>query len=360
MEKYLIKGEDMIKKIITTLQISAVFIGTIVGAGLASGQEIKQFFSTYGYKSFIGICICCMLYIFTYYIIVNLSQKYNLKSYNDLIMLISPGLLGKATHIFTTLFLLSSASIILAGSGALIHQYFNVSKWVGLIIMAFLAVIFLLRDTKGLIEVNSIIVPSLFLVIITVFILYLFFYDNMSISYIKSIKPFKSPWLLSCLLYGSFNILSSSGVMVPLSREINNFKITYTGIVIGALGLTILSLIINLLLILNIPYIFNYEIPLLYVSNRFGGAIQVALLAIIWLEMFSTEVSDVFSVSKNLEQKFKIPYKNGCFIILTLAISISQIGFVKLITFLYPAFGVVGIIFIVQCFIFYFKNKRMF
>lgn len=348
------------KKIFTTLQISAVFIGTIVGAGLASGQEIKQFFSTYGYKSFIGICICCMLYIFTYYIIINLSQKHNLKSYNDLIMLISPGVLGKATHIFTTLFLLSSASIILAGSGALIHQYFNISKWTGLIIMALLAIIFLLRDTKGLVEVNSIIVPSLFLVITTIFTLYLFFYDNMNITYIKNIKPYKSSWILSCILYGSFNILSSSGVMVPLSREINNFKMTYTGVVIGALGLTILSFIINLLLILNIPYIFNYEIPLLYVSNRFGETIQIMLLAIIWLEMFSTEVSDIFSISKTLEQTFKIPYKNACFLILGLAILISQIGFVKLITFLYPPFGVVGVLFISQCFIFYFKNKSMF
>ncbi len=39
-------------------QMGAVFIGTIVGAGLASGQEMTQFFTTYGYKSFIGLTIC--------------------------------------------------------------------------------------------------------------------------------------------------------------------------------------------------------------------------------------------------------------------------------------------------------------
>ena len=72
----------MFKKIGLIFQISAVFIGTIVGAGLASGQEITQFFSTYGYKSFCGIIICCIIYILTGYIITHLSIKYKLKYFN--------------------------------------------------------------------------------------------------------------------------------------------------------------------------------------------------------------------------------------------------------------------------------------
>ncbi|MEW9096734.1 MAG: transporter [Clostridiaceae bacterium] len=346
----------MFKSIKLVFQIAAVFIGTIVGAGLASGQEITQFFSTYGYKSFIGIFICCIIYILSGYIIVDLSIKYRLNSYNELIQLVSPGFLGKVTDFITTLFLISGSAIILAGSGALIHQYFNLNKWVGIILMSIMAIFVLLKDTKGLIQINSMIVPSLTIVIITLFILYVFFHDNTSFSYVKTLTTHKKNWFFSSLLYCSFNVLSASGVMVPLAKEIPKKRYMFTGIILGAICLTILSLIINLLLMLNMPYIFEYEIPLLYVANRFGKVLQFLLLTIIWFEMFSTEVSNIYSVSKTLEQTFKISYKKGCFLVICIAIPLSQIGFVKLITFLYPAFGLISLIFLIQCCLFYLKK----
>lgn len=348
----------MFKNFVVYFKIAAVFVGTIVGAGLASGQEITQFFATYGYKSFLGLILCLILYIFSSYIIISISIKYNLNSYKDLIILVSPGFLGKVINIITGLFLICSSAIILAGSGSLISQYFNLSKWIGLFLMCLLSLIALLRDTKGLFEINSFIVPSLIFVISTLFILYLAFYENLSFSHVKSISYYKNNWVASSILYSSFNILSSSGVMVPLSNEIKNKKLLFKGITLGSIILTFLSFIINLLLILNIPNIFKYEIPLLYVANRFGTLIQIMLLCIIWLEMFSTEVSNIYSVSKTLEQTFNISYKKCCILTLLLAIPISQLGFVNLITFLYPSFGLIGLIFLIQCILYYLKYDK--
>lgn len=344
-------------KLAIIFQVSAVFIGTIVGAGLASGQEITQFFTIYGYKSFIGIILCCFIYITVGYVIIDISLKYNLRSYDALIKLVSPGFLGNITNIFTTIFLISGSAIILAGSGALINQYFRVSKWLGIIIMLTVAIIILFRDTKGLIEVNSLIVPSLIIVIVTIFILYIAFYKDLNVSYLKSIPHYKNSWLFSSLIYGGFNILCCSGVLAPISVEIKNKKLLFTGVILGSIGLTALSFIINLLLLLNVPYIFKYEIPLLYISNRFGSLIQIMLLCIIWLEMFSTEISDIYSVAKNFETMFNISYKKSVILIILIAIPISQIGFVKLISYLYPSFAVVSFIFMIQCLIFYFRDK---
>jgi uncharacterized membrane protein YkvI len=347
------------KSISKVFQVAAVFIGTIVGAGLASGREIVQFFTSYGYKSFIGIALCGVIYILICSIISTISIKHNLKSYNELIMLISPGFLGKATDIITSAFLVSGAAIILAGSGDLIREYFGISRWIGIIIMVILTLIILLRDTQGLIEINSIIVPSLIIVLCTVFILYLIFAkDLLNLDYLKTVAHPNKNWAISTLLYVGFNILSSSGVIVPLSLEIKSIKQIHLGIILGALVLTLLCGMINLMLMLNVPYIYKYSIPLLYVANPFGNLIQIMLLIIIWLEMFSTEVSDVFSVGKTMSNVFNISYKKSVFIILAIAIPISQFGFVNLIKVLYPAFGFISLIFIFQCIVFYFKMKK--
>lgn len=369
----------MKKGLSAVFQVAAVFIGTIVGAGLASGKEITQFFTTYGYKSFAGIILCGIIYIAVSKMFIEISTKYNLESYNELINLISPGVLGKLTDIFTSFFLLSGAAIILAGSGALLNQYFGISKLVGIALMALLAFVILMRDTDGLIEVNSIIVPSLIFVIASIFVLYLVFSkDLMTLDHIKSIPYSKKNWFLSTILYAGFNLLSCSGVLVPLSKEIKHNKTLIWGVSLGAISLTILCLAINLLLMLNVPYIYKYEIPLLYIAHRFGSFLQIMLLFIIWLEMFSTVVSDVYSVSKmlqNLSDKnhshggnyFKssllnrflnnISYKKSVALILLIALPISQIGFSNLIKILYPFFGVISSIFIVQCTVFYISNQ---
>ena len=349
----------MKKDLTKIFQIAVVFIGTIVGAGLASGKEITQFFTSYGLYSFLGIIVCGIFYVIMGSIICKIGSAYNLNSYTDVLKIISPNLLGKITGIITTIYLLSSASIILAGSGALINQFFGIPKIVGTLVMLAIASIFLLRDTNGLIEVNSFIVPALITTITIIFVLYcLFAKDTLNLQFITSLEPQKKGIVLSTILYSGYNILCCSGVLVPLSNEVKNTKVMVYGVTFGALGLTILSCVINLLLYINQPYIYKYEIPLLLVAQRFGSIIQAILLAIIWLEMFSTEVSDVYSISKSLEQTFKIKFNHGIFLVLAVALPISQIGFSNLISTLYPLFGVLSLIFITQCILFYFKHKK--
>ena len=340
-------------------QITVVFIGTIVGAGLASGKEITEFFTCYGLKSFIGIILCGFFYIFIGSLLSKISIRYNLTSYSDVMNTISPNILGKITGVITTLYLISSASIILAGSGAIINQFFGIPKILGTILMLLIAMFFLLRGTNGLIEVNSFIVPGLIITITSITILYfLFCRDAISINNLSSFPPQKSGFLLSTILYAGYNTLCSSGVIVPLSSETKDYKIMKWGIILGSTFLCILCAMINLLLTANQPYIYKYEIPLLLVANRFGAILQAILLMIILLEMFSTEVSDVYSISKSLEHTFNIPFKKGIFIVLAIALPISQIGFSKLISTLYPIFGVLSLLFIFQCIIFYNKHIK--
>lgn len=351
----------MRREILKIFQIAAVFIGTIVGAGLASGKEITEFFTTFGVYSFIGIIFCGLFYVFMGRIICKISIKYNLVSYSDMIHKISPNFFGKITGITTTFYLISSASIILAGSGALIHQFFDIPKVIGTLIMITISAFFLLRETNGLIEINSIIVPTLIVTITTITLLYIFKApESISITNLMSIVPKKENGIVvSTILYCGYNILCCSGVLVPLSASIKKSRTMTLGVSLGAILLAILCGMLNLLLMVNQPEIYQFEIPLLFVANRFSTVIQALLLMVILLEMFSTEVSDVYSIGKSLEQTFKVPFKKGIFLVLLIAFPISLIGFGNLITTLYPIFGLLSLVFICQCIWFYFKNRKI-
>ncbi|ENZ00424.1 hypothetical protein HMPREF1092_02590 [Clostridium thermobutyricum] len=350
----------MLKYFSKIFQIAAVFIGTIVGAGLASGQEITHFFTSFGPLSFIFIVLCGIFYIIITSIIIKISSHKNLNSYSDFINVISPNFFGKITGVTMTFYLISSASIILAGSGALIHQFSGIPKIVGTFLMIAIAIFFLYRGTEGLIEINSFIVPTLIFTIVTITGLYLFLcMDTIDFTQILgSFAKKEGNLAISTILYAGYNVFCCCGVLVPLCTSVKNNKIMKKGVIVGAVGLTLLSLMINFLLTVNVPYIFEYEVPLLFVSKRFGTIIQALLLIVILMEMFSTEVSDVYSISRTLEHTFKIPFKKSVILVLLIAFPISLIGFGKLISTLYPIFGMLSLIFVFCCVKYYIKNKN--
>lgn len=348
----------MKRNISIIFQMAMVFVGTIVGAGLASGQEITQFFTNWGEISCFSIFIPCIIYISIGILVIKIAIKHNLKSYTDLCNIVSPGVFGKIFALATTIYLLSSTSIILAGSGALINQFFGVSKWFGTILLISITIFTLLRNTKGLIEINSFIVPSLIFVITTIFILYIAFsFNDKSVLNTTCYYKYSNLWWLSAIMYGGFNIMGCCGVIVPISSETKKQKQLIYGLIIGAIILTVLSSMINFMLSLNIVYIHKFEIPLLYVAHRFGKMFQIMLLIIIFLEMFSTSVSDIYGMSKTLNSAFGISYRKAIFVVLLIAIPISIIGFGKLISYAYPAFGALSLFFIGFLIKFYIKDR---
>ncbi|MEF9951491.1 MAG: transporter [Clostridium sp.] len=344
---------------IDVLKICAVFIGTIIGAGLASGQEILQFFSLYGVKSFIGIGICCGLYVAFSIVIVHLCYKHNFKSYNDMVVYVLGKKLGRLTDLFLTFFIFAGNTIMISGGGAMLNEFFGLNKAVGILLMALLSFLVTSLSTKGLIATNLIVVPLSTLMIILIGV-FTYKYNPDSITNIINFNPiqWKSGFLSSSILYASFNLILATGVICPLTCEIKSRKKFITGCIIGGIVLTILAVSINYALLTYYPGSFHSEIPTLYISKKFGGLFMLLLTAIIWLEMFSTEISNLYSLGKRMEHSFKLSYTTSVLIIILLSIPIAFVGFSNLIRILYPPFGAISLVFLVGCIVKSLKNHK--
>ena len=340
------------------MQLATIFVGSIVGAGLSSGRELSQFFSEYGYKGFIGLLICAAFYISVGAMIINISMKHKVKSYNEFITLVCPKGVSQFTNIILTLFLVSSTAIIFAGSSAVVNEYFGLPKWIGFILMVACSIVFLLRNTEGLFEVNSFIVPLLTIVMTAIFISFIIKSpQTINWEYIKGLPAVKKNWFSSSLVYTGFNIISVVGILVPLTYELRNPRAIKKGIALGTLILTLVSGFIVFLMMVNSTYPKLYEIPILQVAMQGGKMLRIALLIVIWLEMFSSQISNIYSLTRCLESKLHISYKKGIFIVLALAAPFSMIGFSKLVDVLYPIYGVLSLAFVMCCVIFYVKEN---
>lgn len=348
-----------IKNLKLSIQIAMIFIGSIVGAGVCSGRELNQFFATYGIAGFIGLIICGILYIVFSKVIINITNQYKVSSYDEFVDLVCPKWVAKFTNFVLTLFLFSSTSIILAGSGSILYQYFGIPKWIGVLIMFVLSSFFLLRNTEGLFEVNSIVVPTLIIVMSAIFFSYIQKYPMViKTEYIRFIPRQKKNLLTSTLIYVSFNILTIIGVIVPLTNDIKKPKEIIKGVVIGSIVLTILAMYITFLMLVNPFHPKAYEIPLLAVAMDLSPILQMGMLGIMWLEMFSSQVSNVYSLSYYLKNRFHIEYNKGIFLVVLIAAPFSVVGFSKLVEVLYPMYGVLSLVFLMYCIIFTVRMKK--
>ncbi len=346
---------------ILAIQIGMVFVGSIVGAGLSSGRELTQFFAVYGYKSFMGLLICAALYIVVGKMIIYLAIKYKVSSYTEFINLVCPRPVAIFTNVVLTMFLLSSTSIILAGSGAVIHQYFGVPRFVGTAAMIIISVIFLMRQTKGLFEVNNFTVPVLIVIMAAVIVGYANINpEQISFTYVRALPYTKSNWVISSLVYAGFNIISIIGILVPMANEIKSNRIVLRGVAIGSGILTLLSIVIVFLMMVNPTYARQYEIPILAVAQQITPVLQVCLLFMIWLEMFSSQISNIYSLTKSLQSKFALRYEMGIATSILVALPLSTFGFTNLVDVLYPIYGVLSLAFSICVVRFYWSQNISF
>lgn len=338
-------------------KIAAVYIGTIVGAGLASGQEILQFFGQYGYNGFWGIIICCLLYIVFSHIIISLCFKFKFKSYSEIIKYVFGGKIGNGVDYITTFFIFTGNIIMISGGGAMLNEYTGINKFWGVIIMAGFAFTVTIFSTRGIVATNSIIVPFSTFAIILLGGLVLFTYKNNGLPLGALSIPKKSniELMSSTLIYSSFNLLGATGVLCPMICESKSKKDFLKGCTLGSIILTLLAVSINFSILYYAPKSFHFEIPNLFVSRHYGYFLPFFLTIIIWLEMFSTEIGDLYSLSKALQHSRKISYGRSLIIILVTSLPFTFIGFSNLIKVIYPAFGVLSFIFILGCLYRYIK-----
>ena len=72
------------------LKVTFVIVGTIIGAGFASGQEIMIFFNNYGLFGFLGLILSIVLICFIIYKTLKINLTHNIKTYQKFIEIIIP------------------------------------------------------------------------------------------------------------------------------------------------------------------------------------------------------------------------------------------------------------------------------
>lgn len=331
------------------LRIAATYIGTVIGAGFASGQEILRFFAAFGHWGYAGIGLAACLFILLGLAAMELGRSLKAASYNELLNHAVGHRLGRLMDLVVTLFLASSVAVMISGSGALFEQQFGISPLAGSALLAAASVITVMHGLRGITTANLVIVPGMVVLIL--------FLAAASIEY-QGLGWLRIPdrtlpdlqaapnWLLSALLYVSYNLILALAVLAPLGRQAKGRSALIIGSLLGGGVLGLLALAIKTALVLHLEQVTRAEIPMLYVAGFETPALRLAYVALLWAEIYSTAISGLFGLTSRLRESIGLPPAATVWVVAAAAFLGSFSNFGALIGLLYPLFGYLGLILI--------------
>lgn len=322
------------------IKIISVLIGTMIGAGFASGKEIYIFFAKYGTYGIIGAVTSAILTALVLYCTLLIVKKYDIKDNSQFVEKITKGKTGCIIiKNIINIFLLISFWIMSAGFCTFFKQELGVPIIITALSLAVVIYILFMKNIEGIIKVNTIMVPIMIIIILVISIKNhsnINIVDKISFNNMNIYRA-----VLSAIIYTSYNSITLIPIIISLKECVEN-KID-SKIVTIISSLIIFILIISIFQILNTTSIniTNIEIPMLTILNTYTSREKILYAIAIVAAIFTSAIAAGYGILENVKDRKK--YKLANLAICIMIIPISYVGFGKLVEILYPVFGVIGI-----------------
>lgn len=334
----------MIERSKQILQVAATYIGTVVGAGFASGQSIMQFFTVHGIWGTAGIILASWLFMWIGTRMMLLAHHIQAYSYQEFNLYLFGPLMGKLANMLTFVILFGVTAVMLSGTGSIFKEQLSLSYQLGVVLSIVLCFWVMTKEMNGILIVNALVVPLMMIFLGLVAIKVLPAANLWSVPQYGGADGQSWRWFIHPFVYTALNFAFIQAVMVPLGSEVKDERVLRWGGFWGGIGLGMMLLITHYAMTLHMPEIRQYDIPMGEVIADFGVIFHALFLLVVYGEIFTTLIGNVFGLTRQIQSAWRWPRNRIVVLILLGCLMISQIGFASLVTYLYPLFGYLGLI----------------
>ncbi|WP_059173727.1 hypothetical protein [Bacillus sp. FJAT-27445] len=327
-------------------QVAAVYVGTVVGAGFATGREIVEFFSKYGLIGFFGILISGYLLIAMGAKLMRAAARANVDTYQGFNEYLFGKRASKWINILMLLMLLGVTSVMMSGAGSVFEEQLGVPRNAGILLTIALSLIVMVLGTKGLFAVNTFIVPAMIL-----FSLFLMMLSVTSPGFQEAFLKMGGSggnWkgAISPFIYIAFNLGLSQAVLVPIAAEVKDDWTLKWGGILGGTALTII-LVSSHLTLVTLPDLETYDIPMAAVMKNYSDSFHWVFVSVVYAEIFTSVIGNIYGLERQIKKIVPLHTAAISLGIFSVSYVASLIHYGTLLSFLYPLFGYVSLIFLI-------------
>ena len=347
-----------------TFKVALALVGLTVGAGFASGQEVIQYFLSFGYWGIVGAAIAGItIAVFSGWV-YQLGSYYLADDHSAVFKSVSRPWIAKYMDITTMFTLFCIGFVMVAGAGANLEQQFGLPTWVGSAIMVVLLLLSGLLDVDKLTSVISFITPLLIICLLAAFVITLTdMPDNVGqINEIAQTNPHASGtfdnWLVTALNYATLVMIMDTSMMLVFAGSHMNPVQAGKGGLLGGIMFAVLLLILTFVLFMNMEHVMGSDLPLLKVFDNMHPTVGVFVSIVIYLMIYNTAVGLFYALSRRLSHdkpgKFRLYYA----VVVLIGFALSFIGFADLVGWVYPVLGYLGLVLAIVMGVAWFRDRE--
>lgn len=332
-------------RLLSAAKIAAAYVGTVIGAGFASGQELLQFFACYGAWGLLGIVAAGWGFAYLGSCLLHLGNRLDATGYYQILYYVCGKRVGAVLDVCAAIFLFGGLCIMLAGSGTVARDFLDLPYAAGVGAMAMLLLLTTVWGVNCIALANLIIIPLLILAIVGIGLYSVSHHGiSQSLSNLLHIPcpPFSINWLGSSMLYLSYNLVIGATILAPLGRMTAEKNIRRAGGWSGGVLLGFLSLWITLLLLLHFDQLTGSEVPMLTLSHLQHPWSYWLYAAVLLGAMYTTAIASLYGTAEKVAHSFSLSLPKAITGITLASLLFCQFGFARLISILYPFFGLLS------------------
>jgi len=341
----------------TTFKVYAIFFGTIIGAGFASGREIYVYFARFGGWGILATFIAGILFFLLGYMFLKLGRMVKVNTMNEYLS-ITFGKFAKPVEFVIALTYVIVIGAMFAGFDSIQKILLPSDKSIPILqILSIILCIFVtFGGIKNITKINFLLLPAIIIFIIGIFISSIVNKEQ-SIAFIvfdNSILSLISPFIC-CLIFVCSNMFLTGFILLKTGSQSND-KVDKKASMLTGITIFIITFFSYFSIALN-PSCVNFDMPFLLLSFKVGDAFVYFSVIVLWFAIFTSAVASLYTLSWWLNAYIKKP-RLSVILCATFSFLVSKLGFSAIIDVLYPLTGIMDIIFVISSVALYLKQNR--
>lgn len=336
------------QRALSFLNIAFLYVGSIMGAGFASGREIWQFFGVFGSKGLFGIATVALLFVIVGVMSAMVAIKLN---DSDMGQVIVPGdrpRMVKFVGWFMAAMMYTVIISMSAAGGAVFAQQFGLSRVLGGAIITLMVIATVIGGFERVAGVFRFMMPVLSAIVIIASIWLIF--ADMPVVGDSSVEikaaPMVGKWYIAPLVYMSYNLIVVIPILAKAALEARSEKDAIIGSGLGGFFLVALALLLLIAMSSDPHYSHAADMPMLAYTQKLSKTMNTVYTCVMFFAIYATATSNFYGFTTKLADKKGKTVK--MIVGALVGFAFGLLGFKEVVAYMLPIQGYMGLVIIVM------------
>lgn len=328
------------------MKIALAFLGVLIGAGFATGNEVIQYFTSFGITGFWGALVSGIIMGIGGAVILQLGSFFLAKEHNMVFSNVAHPVVSRLLDISVTVTLFAIGFVMLAGSGSNLEQQFGIPAWTGSLLMTVMVILTGLLDVDKVTDIIGMITPLLILAATVAFIYTMFNLPSDLDSLDQLARQEQSPvqpWWLSALNYNGMALILGVSMTLVIGGNYSNMVTVGRAGLLGGVMYTVLLGMLAFTMLMNFDEIGGVDVPMQALFSAIHPALGYVMTFIILGMIYNTAIAMFYALGRRVTAS-RPQWNFPALVALTVAgFGVSFVGFNDLMNVVYPILGWLGL-----------------